>query len=163
MSRRLAISALLNTDDPSPGLSMVDVRDKIDTLVASAGPSGPVHIPREIAEMLSQVVAHLTPHRRVPDAIPVQCPPAPIFSISGFPSYPTPSIQHNIVINKKTVITTLFTYEDVHTHRISRVALNTSDPSGICSGATQKIGSRPYTTSLIRWGALQVAQRKAFM
>lgn len=116
MSRRLAISALLNSDDLSPGLSMVDVRDKIDTLVASAGPSGPVHVPQDIAEMLSRVVAHLTLNKRVPDAITVRHSPAPIFSISGFPSYPTPSIQHNVVMNKKTVITTLFTYEDVHAY-----------------------------------------------
>lgn len=116
MSRRLDISALLNAEDIPSDPSTVDVRDIVNTLVASVGPSGPVRVPPAIAAMLSQVVTHITPIEPVPEAPVMQQPAVLPFAISSFPSHPTPSIQRDIKMNKKTTITTLFTLNDVHAY-----------------------------------------------
>jgi hypothetical protein len=151
MSRRLTLSELLNpkvitTQDANTAEALVDIRPYLSTLMMT---SAPIHAPPGVAKWLSDAVdrlnaqlpgssamgvapGHLSQSLSMStpsDATTRSSSPSCTFSLVSFPTTATPKVQTNIKLNRKTTLSHLYTYEDVHAY-VEYPETSVDDPVG---------------------------------
>lgn len=123
---RLSVDQLLNPVDdnsdnrclPNLPTSPVDIYSNLATLVDRN--DGPIMAPPLVASWLLNYLrdteSHTSPSTLTDRQQSTASSPSS-FSLLSFPQIPTPSsIKHNVYLNHKTTISTLYTYKDVNTY-----------------------------------------------
>ncbi|KAF8076821.1 hypothetical protein FPV67DRAFT_1715254 [Lyophyllum atratum] len=126
MTSRISVAALLNdeTDLTAGQRPQIDIHRELLELASLVDSSGPTHAPPEIAHSLRRVISYLSaqdpPQARSdrPSSTTNHTSPGSLSSSLPLGTSGTfgRSIQRNYKLNRKTTLSTLYTYNDAHAY-----------------------------------------------